>query len=148
MRQLRIQNRRAQVAKQTQLGANFQQATLRAQRRIDGVPLRTTNCTQQYRVSGTGALQGFVSQRHAVTVVCSTTQVVETQLEAEIELAVGHFQHLDRFGHDLRTNTIARQDQNLFAHVFPRNHSWCTAPAAVHPLFRCSPCQASRNSQG
>ena len=114
--QLRIEQRRAQIAEQPQLGADLQQAALGTNGRIDGVPLRSADGAQQDGVSGTSTLQGLIGQRHAVLVDSRTTELVVAQLEAQLKLVIGQLQHLDRLGHDFRANTIARENQNLFGH--------------------------------
>ncbi|RMO76935.1 Glutamine amidotransferase s-II [Pseudomonas syringae pv. primulae] len=38
------------------------------------------------------------------------------QFKTQLILLVGQLQHLDRFGHDFRTNTITWENQNLLAH--------------------------------
>ncbi|MNW04320.1 hypothetical protein D3C71_2003950 [compost metagenome] len=48
----------------------------------------------------------------------SATDHVVGKAEAKLELVVGQFQHLDRLGHDFRTNAITWENQNLFAHGF------------------------------
>lgn len=114
--QLRVQQRRAQVAEQAQLRTDLQQATLRADGRVDCVPLRTANGAEQNRIGSTGTCQGLVGQRYAVTVDGGTAQVIEAQLEAQRVLVVGQVQHLDRLSHDFRANAVTRKNQNLLAH--------------------------------
>src|SRR5690606_41234344 len=58
-RQLRIEQRRTQIAEQTQLGADLQQAAFGADGRIDGVPLGATHCAEQDGVGLARALQGL-----------------------------------------------------------------------------------------
>ncbi|MCY1445977.1 hypothetical protein D9M71_625160 [compost metagenome] len=48
----------------------------------------------------------------------SATDHIVLQAEAELELVVGQLQHLDRLGHDFRTNAITWKNQNLLAHGF------------------------------
>ncbi|MNQ74500.1 hypothetical protein D3C85_892590 [compost metagenome] len=116
--QLRVQNRRTQVAEQAQLRTDFQQATLRADVTLDGVPFRAADGAQQHGVSSAGTVEGFVGQRHAVLVDGGATDHVMAQLEAQAVFVVGQLQHLDRFGHDFRTNTVTWENQNLLAHAF------------------------------
>ena len=59
IRQLRVQNGRAQVTEQAQLRTDFQQAALRANVTFDGVPLRATHGAQQLSVSSTSRFQGL-----------------------------------------------------------------------------------------
>ena len=97
---------------------DFQQAALGANVALDLVPFRATHGAQQDSVGRTGALKGLVGQRYAMLVDgCAADQVVG-QLQAQVELVTGQLQHLDRFGHDFRTNTVARENQNLLAHGF------------------------------
>jgi len=116
--QLRVEDRRAQVAEQAQLRTDLQQATLRADITFDLVPFRAAHRAEQYGVGRAGAVQGFIGQWHAVLVDGRAADHVVAQLKAQAVLAVGEFQHLDRFGHDFRTNTVARENQNLLAHAF------------------------------
>ncbi|MNJ52901.1 hypothetical protein D3C77_482660 [compost metagenome] len=116
--QLRVEDRRTQVGKQTQLRTDFQQSALRTNVTFDLVPLRSTHSTEQHRIGLTRTFQGLVGQRHAVLVDGCATDDIVTQAEAELELVVGQLQHLDRLGHDFRTNTITWENQNLLAHGF------------------------------
>ncbi|MNQ91290.1 hypothetical protein D3C85_1066630 [compost metagenome] len=116
--QLRVQDRRTQVAEQAQLRTDFQQAALRADVTFDGIPFRAANGAQQHGVGRAGTLQGLVGQRHAVLVDGSATDHIKAQLETQGELVAGQFQHLDRFGHDFRANTVTWENQNLLAHAF------------------------------
>ncbi|MNF87123.1 hypothetical protein D3C84_695820 [compost metagenome] len=97
---------------------DFQQATLRADVTLDGVPFRAADGAQQHGVSSAGTVEGFVGQRHAVLVDGGATDHVMAQLEAQAVFVVGQLQHLDRFGHDFRTNTVTWENQNLLAHAF------------------------------
>ncbi|ELQ11774.1 Glutamine amidotransferases class-II [Pseudomonas syringae BRIP39023] len=114
--QLRIQDRRTQVAEQAQLRTDFQQTALRTDVALDGVPFRAADCTEQHGVGRTGTIQGFIGQRHAVLVDGRATDHVVGQFKPQLILFVGQLQHLDRFGHDFRTNTITWENQNLLAH--------------------------------
>src|SRR5690606_16713078 len=114
--QLRIQQRRTQVAEQAQLRTDLQQTTLWTDGRVDLVPLRATYRAKQNRIGLARALQGLVGQRYTVLVDSRTAQLVIAQFEPELELGVGQLQYLDRLGDDFRTDTIARENQNLFAH--------------------------------
>ncbi|MNN05255.1 hypothetical protein D3C81_1180090 [compost metagenome] len=116
--QLRVEDGRTQVGEQAQLRADLQQAALRADVTLDLVPLRATHGAQQHGIGLARTLQGFVGQRHAVLVDGRATDHVVLQAEAELELVVGQLQHLDRLGHDFRTNAIAWENQNLLAHAF------------------------------
>lgn len=71
---------------------------------------------QQHRIGLTRALQGLVGQRHAVLVDGRATDDVLGQFEAELEPVVGQFQHLDRFRHDFRADTVTGENQDLLAH--------------------------------
>ncbi|MNV29062.1 hypothetical protein D3C71_1202720 [compost metagenome] len=115
---MRVQDRRTQVAEQAQLRTDFQQAALRADVTFDGIPFRAANGAQQHGVGRAGTLQGLVGQRHAVLVDGSATDHIKAQLETQGELVAGQFQHLDRFGHDFRANTVTWENQNLLAHAF------------------------------
>ncbi|MCY1439960.1 hypothetical protein D9M71_562140 [compost metagenome] len=97
---------------------DLQQAALRANITLELVPLRSTHGAQQYSVGSASTLQGFIGQGYAVLVDGGTTDHVVLQGEAKLELVVGQLQHLDRFGHDFRTNAITRENQNLLAHAF------------------------------
>ena len=113
---MRIEDGRAQVAEQAQLRTDLQQAALRTDGRIDDVPLRPANGAKQHGIGGLRARQGLVGQRYAVAVDGGAAQVIEAQLETQGVLVVGQVQHLDRLDHDFRTDTVAGENQNLFAH--------------------------------
>jgi hypothetical protein len=100
------------------LRTDFQQTALRTDVTLDSIPFRAANGAQQYGIGCAGTLQGFVGQRHAMLVDGRATDHVMTQLEAQGELVAGQFQHLDRFGHDFRANTVTWENQNLLAHAF------------------------------
>src|SRR5690606_33756835 len=65
-----------------------------------------------------GTLQGFSGQTDAVAIIGGAAQIVIAQLDTQTVLLTGYVQHLDCFGNDLRTDTIAGENQNLLAHIF------------------------------
>src|SRR5690606_25581466 len=83
--QLRIQNGRAQVGKQFQVGAQTQQSFLRTLSHRQAVPFRTTDSTQQDGIGVTGLFQSFVRQRNVCCIDSSTAHQsrVEGQIQAE-----------------------------------------------------------------
>ena len=114
--QLRIEDGRTQVGEQAQLRANLQQTALGTDIAFDPVPFRPPYRAQQHRIGLARALQGLVGQRHAVLVDGRATDDVLGQFEAELEPVVGQFQHLDRFRHDFRADTVTGENQDLLAH--------------------------------
>ncbi len=116
VRQLRIENRRAQVTEQLELGANAQQAPLRAQVSLHRVPLGTAHRAQQNGVRGPGRGQGFRRQRHPGGVYGGPAQQPVLELQVQAEAPVHDLQHFDRLGHDLRPDIITGQYQYFLSH--------------------------------
>ena len=113
---MRVEDGRTQVGEQAQLRTNLQQTALGTDIAFDPVPFRPSYRAQQHRIGLARALQGLVGQRHAVLVDGRATDDVLGQFEAELEPVVGQLQHLDRFRHDFRTDTVTGENQDLLAH--------------------------------
>ncbi len=117
IRKLRVQNGWTQVTEQLQTRTQTEQAFFRTQLAVfEVIPLRTTYRTQQNCVCRAGFVHGLVWQWRAMYVVGRTTDQTVHQLQAEIEFFVRYVQNLNGFCNDFRANTIARQDQYVFAH--------------------------------
>ncbi len=112
IRQFRVENRRTQVGKQVQILADPQQATFRALRARQHVPLRATHGCQQHGIGCACDLaRGF-----RVRVACGVHRTATQQGFLELQLhafATEHFKHAQRFGHDFRADPVTGQNTNL-----------------------------------
>ena len=114
--QLFIQNGRAQISKQIQVFTDGQQAAFRAQRTVEIVVLRRTDCTKQDRIGVTAKVLREFWIRMAVFVIGFAAQ--RCIFVADIQTLFDKFvEYTDGFCNDFRANAVAAQDSDMFGHL-------------------------------
>jgi hypothetical protein len=128
VRQLRVAQRRPQVGEQTQVLAQTQDGLLWPQRAFELVELPVAHGAEEDGVCGPGQVQRAIRQRVAMGLEgCAAHQG-----RFGFGLQFQRVQHLDRFGHDLGTDAVARQDGNF--HVL-----WVLRRCFAWPAKACVP---------
>ncbi len=117
LRQLRIEDGRAQVGEEPQAGTQPQQPLLRADADVQRLPLGAAHGAQQHRVGLLCHLQGDIGQRNAGGVDGRPAHQGLVHLDLQAVVVPQGRQHLDRLGHNFRPDTVAGQNQNVFAHT-------------------------------
>ena len=115
--QLRVEDGRAQVGKETQTAAQAQQATLGAHRVGQGFPLGAAHRAEQDGIGLPSEFQGGLRQGATGRVDGRAAHQGLVHVDIEAVLVAQAGEDLDRLVDDLRANAVTRQDQNLFAHV-------------------------------
>ena len=117
MCQLRVQDRRTQVAEQTQLRTDSQQTFFRTDLEVRvGIPFRATHCTQQDRIRSLSRFKCCFRQWYAICIDSRTTHQCFAQLQPQVILFVNQFQYTAGLSNNFRANAVTRQNQYIVRH--------------------------------
>ncbi len=110
---MRIEDSRAQVGEEPESGAQSQQPLLRTLGDVQRLPLGSAHGAEQDGIGRPGRGQGLLGQRITDRVIGRATDQGFAHRHVDGALGLKRIQHLDCLGHDFRTDTVARDDQNI-----------------------------------
>ena len=117
--QRRIDFYRTQVTEQTKLLTKTEDCFLRTDSRIYIIPFRTAYSTKQYSISSFTSLNSILSQRHAVCINRRTARLFINPINLYTGFLKSHITHSLRCSNNLSTNTITRDQYDIFfAHLY------------------------------
>jgi hypothetical protein len=118
MRQLLVADGRAEIGEQAQRLAQAQDGLLGAQRALQLVVLPVAHGAEQHGVGLLRELQRGGRQRMAAGLVGLAAHVGPFEFKRQVQ----RLQHLDRLGHDLGADAVARQHCNFLCHLNLSTH--------------------------